>query len=138
MYFPFVNTVKKIINSDIINKDIINTEYNFNEINENDTLIWIGVNPPDFNLLNTRGIYTIWFNTEPDTNQYNSNEIWTYSKYLFNSYEKSNPHQIIKFIPIICEDNVPSISYNLKIDDTIKLVFIGNLNYRPDKKNRLY
>lgn len=140
MYKPVILSVIKLLeysNNDIIIDYKINY-YNFDEINPGEILIWVGCeNIPDFNVLKNRGIYTIYYNTEPDTNKFNSNEIWTYSRYLFNNYSKNDENQIIKFIPIICEENIPIVPYNLKIND-IKLIFIGLLSYRNDKKTILF
>jgi hypothetical protein len=117
-----------------INYKIVDNN-NFDEINSNDILIWIGWEAaPNFEELKKKGIYTIWFNSEPYYHKKNSDEIWTYSKYLFDNYKNDN--QILRFIPIICEENIPCVPYNL-INNNIKLVFMGNLNYRPEKKEYL-
>jgi len=140
MYKPIVSSIIKLLeysNNDILIDYKINY-YNFNEINPGEILIWIGCeNIPDFNLLKNRSIYTIYYNSEPDIDNFDADEIWTYSKYLFNNYKKNNDLQIIKFVPIICEENIPIVPYNLKTND-IKLIFIGLLSYRNDKKNILF
>ena len=110
---------------------------NFDEINSNDILIWIGEQKkPDFNLLKQRNIYTIFYNIEPHVNKYDSDEIWTYSKYLFDKYEKNHINQIIKFIPIICEENIPFVPYNIA-NNNINLIFFGVSWSRSDKYKKL-
>jgi hypothetical protein len=110
---------------------------NFDEINPNDTLIWIGdQKKPDFNLLKERNIYTIFYNIEPNINKYDSNEVWTYSKYLFNKYEKNDENQIIKFVPIICEENIPSVPYELT-NTNMDLIFLGGFWARAEKHKKL-
>ena len=113
MYNPIILSITKILeyaNPNIHIEYKINNDHNFDEIRPDDVLIWVGCDRiPDFNLLNKKGIYTIYYNTEPDTNAYTSNEIWTYSKYLFDNYNKKN----------------------------MKLIFIGKLDYRPDKRDKL-
>jgi len=140
MYKPIVSSVIKLLeysnNNIIINYKI--NYHDFNEINPGEILLWIGCeNIPDFCLLKNKGIYTIYYNSEPDTDNFEADEIWTYSKYLFDNYKKNNQSQIIKFIPIICEENMPIVPYNLKTND-IKLIFIGLLHYRNDKKDILF
>jgi len=139
MYKPIVSTVIKLLeysNYDIVIDFKINN-YDFNEINDGEILIWIGVNNPDFNSLKNRGIYTIFYNADPNTYYYEADEIWTYSKYLFDNYKKNNESQIIKFIPIICEEGIPIVPYNLKTND-IKLIFMGALCARNNKKDILF
>ena len=133
MYQPVVTSILNLLKIEI-DDNIIDYKinyYNFDEIEENDILLWVGCeNIPDFNSLKKRNVYTIYYNTEPNIIMYDSDEIWTYSKYAFIQYNKINNTQIIKFVPIICtEDNV-FISY-LKYD--IKLSFIGALVHRSDK-----
>jgi len=140
MYKPVIISILEILEKEINN--IIEIDYRFNNLNfdeleENDLLIWVGCeNIPNFDILKKRNIYTIYYNTEPDFDQINTDEIWTYSKYLFDNYNKVHKNQIIKFVPIICEENVPVVPYHIE-DDNIKLIFMGSLNYRPDKKDIL-
>ena len=140
MYKPIINSIIEFIKE--INKNIIieykNSNYNNDEIQSNDILIWVGCNNIlDFNYFINKNIYTIYYNTEPDFTNPNSNEIWTYSKYLFDKYF-INDNQIIRFFPIICEITNYYVPYNLKNDNNLKLIFMGNLNYRQDKKNILF
>jgi len=102
-----------------------------NEISENDVFIYVGHEFNDFEDLKKRNIYTIWFNTEAFTNLKNSDEIWTYSKYIFEQYDKKESKQIIKFIPVICEDTTSFVKYNNNVD--MKLYFLGNFGYRKEK-----
>ena len=136
-----LNLIKYENQKHIDNNDIIidyKFDYtNFDEINSNDTLIWIGdQKKPDFNLLKQRNIYTIFYNIEPHVNKYDSDEIWTYSKYLFDKYEKNHINQIIKFIPIICEENIPFVPYNIA-NNNINLIFFGVSWSRSDKYKKL-
>ena len=93
MYNPIILSITKILeyaNPNIHIEYKINNDHNFDEIRPDDILIWVGCDHiPDFNLLNKKGIYTIYYNTEPDTSVYTSNEIWTYSKYLFDNYNNN-------------------------------------------------
>jgi hypothetical protein len=111
-----LKTIKAIKTSKIkIKRDknvLVLNDDNFDEIQQDDVLIWVGCERiPDFNLLNKKGIYTIYYNTEPDTNMYTSNEIWTYSKYLFDNYNKNDTNQIVSN-PFTL--NNLSIIYNLE------------------------
>lgn len=132
MYKPFIISSSKILKDDI-NEIDYKINYNYNTIKPNNILLWIGpCKIPDFVSLIKKNIYTIYYNTEPDTNNFFSNEIWTYSKYLFHKYVKVNNEQIIKFVPISCEENVPFVPYHLK-NDSIKLIFLGKISYRNEK-----
>jgi len=141
MYKPVNSSIKQFLeySNNNIQIDYKSNYYNFDEINPNEILIWVGnIGIPDFESLNKRGIYTIYYNTEPDTEKFTSNEIWTYSKSLFDNYKKNNENQIIKFIPIIYEENIPSVDYNSINNHNIKLIFIGELSYRGDKKDIIF
>ena len=139
MYKPIINSLLEFIKNNI---NII-VEYKYNnydneEIQPNDILLWVGCeNIPDFSYFKDKNIYTIYYNTEPDYANFNSDEIWTYSKYLLNNYTK-NENQIIRFFPIVCENTNHYIPYNFKNNDNIKLIFMGNLNYRHEKKGILF
>ncbi len=140
MYKPIVSSVIELLKYSNYNIDIdfkVNN-YNFDDIKENEILIWVGcISIPDFNHLRNKKIYTIYYDTEPDTNiRYSSDEIWTYSKYLFNNYKKQFEKQIIKFVPIILEENIPSVPYNI-LNENIKLSFIGHLDCRSEKINKI-
>jgi len=107
--------------------------YDFNIINEGDTLVWIGpIKQPNFINLKNKNIYTIYYNSEPDIYNPDSNEVWTYSKSIFNKYFKTNEMQIIKYVPIIQSKNVCSVQYLLP-NNNPKLVFLGKFEYRKEK-----
>jgi len=139
MFKPVVDSIRILLNYTYPSLSIIYkiNEYDFlNKLNENDVLIWIGhrgeenINYED---LRNRNIYTISYNTEADTKIVNSNEIWTYSKYLFDIYEKHDNNQLIKFVPVICDNSMKYISYkNINTQD-LKLYFIGSIGFRQDK-----
>ena len=134
MYKPIILSLLEFIKKNIH----INVEYKYNnygEIQPNDILIWVGCDPiPNFNYFKNKNIYTIYYNTEPNYTNPNSDEIWTYSKYLFNTYTKHN--NIIRFFPVWCETTTHYVPYHLK--NNLKLIFMGNLNYRHEKKNILF
>jgi hypothetical protein len=139
MYKPVINSLIEFIKE--ININILieykNENYNNDEIESNNILIWVGcMEVPDFNYFKNKNIYTIYYNTEPDFTNPDSNEIWTYSKYLFDKYIK-NDNQIIRFFPIICEKTDYTIPYHLKNDNNLKLIFMGNFIFRPEKKEIL-
>jgi hypothetical protein len=135
MYKPIIISLQKIVKEiyPLVEIDVKINYYNYNEIKPHDVLIWVGcINVPNFDYLKNRNIYTVYYNTEPLFDNMNSNEIWTYSKFMFHNYNKNN--NIIKFVPIICEYNIPFISYN---NNNMQLIFLGHLNYRIEKKNKL-
>jgi len=106
-----------------------------NNIKEYDTLIWLGSYVPDFSLLKRKNVYIIYYNTEPNINIHDTNEIWTYSKCLFKTYKKNTKNQKIKFLPIVMEKT--GIQLNYLSNQEIKLVFMGSLNNRREKKDKL-
>jgi hypothetical protein len=139
MYKPVVLSIIELLkySNDNIDIDFKVNNYNFDDIKENEILIWVGcVNIPDFNHLRNKKIYTIYFNTEPYIEKFSSDEIWTYSKHLFTHYEKQFDEQIIQFIPITLQENIPSVPYNV-LNDNIKLSFIGDLKCRSEKINKI-
>ena len=138
MYSPAVLSITEIIKTYyphvVINYKV--DYYEWEDIKPTDTLIWIGcINIPDFNLFKEKYIYTVYFNTEPFVVNGDSDEIWTYSRCIFDLYSKENKNtnQIIRFIPILCEKNVPSVPYLLK-ETPMNLVLIGLFCYRHEKK----
>jgi hypothetical protein len=140
MYKPVIISLLEFMKE--ININLIveykNHNYDYDEIQPYDILIWVGCDQiPDFEYFKNKNIYTIYYNTEPDITNPNSDEIWTYSKYLFNNYIK-NENQIIRFFPIICETTNYSVPYNLKNDNNLKLIFMGNFNHRENKKEILF
>jgi len=146
MYKPFILSIKSLLANQTEQQYEIDVKidyYNFDEIRPNDVLIWIGNwKIPNFTDVKQKNIYTIYFNTEPDTvNDMASDEVWTYSRYIFDTFKPvlftdKSKTQVIKYIPIVCEETVSFVPYHTK-DDTMKLVFIGNLSYRQDKTSVL-
>lgn len=135
MYKPLIQTIIIILKEIyFINQIDYRVSNDFNSIQSESVLIWVGVNVPDFSLLKERNIYTIFCNTEPNSNSENSHEIWTYSKYLYYNYIPKIKDQIIKFIPIMKEENVPFVNYTLL--PTKDLIFIGNFTDRTIKYNK--
>lgn len=134
MYKPLVQTIIIILKELYSISDIdYSVSNDFNSIQSESVFIWVGVNIPDFSLLKERNIYTIFCNTEPNSNSENSDEIWTYSKYLYYNYIPKIKDQIIKFIPIMMEEKVPFVNYTLPSKD---LIFIGNFTDRTIKYNK--
>ena len=133
MYDPFVKTSFKYI-KDTYNDECIflHNNYNIDLMNKGDKLILIGsMKSVDSECLKKKGIYTILYWTEPKIVTSYANEVWLYSKNLFNNFKKINLSQKIKFIPIICQVGVPKINY--KLNNKFKLLFIGNLKVRSKK-----
>jgi hypothetical protein len=143
MYKPVINSVVKYLKS--INADIeIDHRYDcyrFEEIRpEEDVIfIWIGIGGiPDLGSVKRRGIYTIYYNTEPYCDGFCCDEIWTYSKYMFHYYNKGDQQQIIRFVPICEENGVKKVPYGGDSKGAqMKLTFIGWLCNRQDKYERL-
>ena len=137
MYKPAFNTIIKLLKSSF---DNIVIDYkcgncNYNNLASNDILIFVGCESiPNFEELKKKNIYTVFYETEPFINHVTTNEIWIYSKSLFDTYIKKSNNQIIKFIPIICEENVPFVPYSNN-NNKVKLTFLGDLNLRHNKKN---
>lgn len=149
MYKPIIrsliNIIKELYNSIEIDYKI-NNNHDFSSIQPGDVLIWVGCannilisigckNVPNFLDLKNKGIYTIYYNTEPYTENSNPNEVWTYSMDIYNKYV-NNTNKIIKFIPITCEENLPVVPYNI-MNSNIKLIFIGLLQFRQNKYKQL-
>jgi hypothetical protein len=138
MFKPVVDSITKLLNDTYPSVPIIHkiNDYDFlNKLNENDVLIWMGHRGEEnvnYNDLRNRNVYTISYNTEPFPTIVNSNEIWTYSKYLFNIYEK-NGNQTIKFLPIVCDDSTDFISYKNINPKDLKLYFLGIFHFRQEK-----
>jgi hypothetical protein len=138
MYKPFGDTVLKYLQKII--SEYTEVEYytnviDYNIMEPNEVLIFIGcAEIPDFQYLKQKGIYTIYYNTEPNLDLFDSDEIWVYSRYAFEKYEKRNENQCIKYLPIFLEEDIPSVPYLLNINtNTIPFVFMGNFMSRQDK-----
>jgi len=137
MYDPIIKSLKYLLKEKYPDVEIehrVNC-YEWDTINPHDTLIWVGpLMVPGFNVLKNKNIYTVYYNTEPNLDNFNSHEIWTYSKHNFNNYINANSNQIIRFFPISCDENVPLIPYSIKNNNNLGLIFFGNWAYRPEKK----
>ena len=140
MYYPFINSCLEI--SKILYKNFdckyLYDKYDFNCMKNGDIIIFIGnINIPNFKYLKELGIYTIFYWTEPNTINNrclngigkDPDEIWVYSKLLFNKHNILNKNQKIKFVPIICDTSVPFVNYSIP-NNEMKLIFIGNIRVR--------
>ena len=141
MYSPVILSIKEVIKTIYPHVEINykSDYYEWEDIKPTDTLIWVGeIVKPDFNYFKDKNIYTVYYNTEPYIENVSSDEIWTYSRYMFNlhSQEYKQGNQIIRYIPILCEKNVPSAPYLFK-DSPMNLVFMGGFHLRVDKKSIL-
>jgi hypothetical protein len=132
MYKPATISLFRLLS--ILSKDAIIEEcYGLSSINkpsENEVFIWIGsdgVKDVDLKILKSRNVYSIFYNTEPVIFDFGFNETWTYSRFILNKYRLSKQN-IVNFVPIICEENVPTVSYNTESE--LKLVFLGREDLR--------
>jgi hypothetical protein len=136
MFYPIVYSLMKILpliyNNKKIEFELDNK--NLTKLVKGDTLIWIGVNSPNFSKFTKNGIYTIHFNVEPYIETKGSDEIWTYSLYMYEMHKRIN--KIIKFIPIIHDDTLPKINY-VKNNNSMKLTFFGKLAYQRIGKGKI-
>ena len=141
MYSPVILSIKEMIKTIYPHIEINykSDYYEWDEIKPTEMLIWIGeIVKPDFNYFKDKNIYTVYYNTEPYIENVSSDEIWTYSRYMFNlhSQEYKQGNQIIRYIPILCEKNVPSAPYLFK-ESPMNLIFMGAFYMRADKKSIL-
>jgi hypothetical protein len=136
MFYPIINSLIKILPLIYNNKKIefSLTNKNLKNVVKGDILIWVGVNSPNFNEFRKNGVYTIHFNVEPYIENKGSDEIWTYSLYMYEMHKRIN--KIIKFIPIIHDDTLPKINY-FKNNNSMKLTFFGKLAYERKGKGRM-
>ena len=137
MYSPVILSIKEVIKTIYPHVEINykSDYYEWEDIKPTDTLIWVGeIVKPDFNYFKDKNIYTVYYNTEPYIENVSSDEIWTYSRYMFNlhSQEYKQGNQIIRYIPILCEKNVPSVPYLFK-ESPMNLIFMGAFYLRKDK-----
>jgi hypothetical protein len=139
MYKPFVDTIRTLFSSHpSLSIEYYHRAIDYERIEPEDVLIFIGiVDRPCFDFFNNKGIYTIYYNTEPDVDWHPCKEIWTYSKYAFEIYSKQNG-QLIKFVPILAQENVPLVPYHLSEPNTMLFIFLGYLDFRPEKRNYLF
>jgi hypothetical protein len=128
MYDPVMLTLKKLIplmyNNRVIEFKI--TGNNMDDLLYGDTLIWVGMSPPNFEELKKKNIYTIHYDLEPFTSNSGADEIWTYSRYMFEEYKKVF-NKTVKYIPVLLDQTVPTINYSEK-NTQIKLTFIGDIS----------
>jgi hypothetical protein len=137
MYAPVIYSLMKVLPLMYNNRTIEfkTTDHNYESLLEGDILIWVGVYELPFSELRiNRKIYTIYFNTEPFISELGSDEIWTYSLYMYNLYKSYN--KPLKFIPIICDESVPKTNY-LKNNNDMRLTFIGSLMFDRREKEEI-
>lgn len=128
MYDPVSISLKKLLPL-IYNNRIIEFKISgkrLDDLLDGDTLIWVGVSPPNFEELHKQNIYTIHYDLEPFVSIYGADEIWTYSRYMFEEYKKAFD-KTVKFIPILLDETVPTINYS-ENNTQVKLTFIGSLS----------
>lgn len=138
MYDPVILSLKQFLPLMYTNRIIkfnINDVKNNDDLIEGDILIWVGFRRPNFKELKKRNIYIIFYNLEPYVDISETDEIWTYSRYLFEEYKKVS-NKIIKFIPTILDKSVPTINY-LENNNDIKLTFMGYIPYGREEKNKI-
>ena len=140
MYKPFVDNIRKLLEPVNYKTDYSNI-ITYDLLQPNEVLIFMGdVDKPDPSVLFTllqKGIYIIYYNTEPIKYLFPYNEIWTYSKYLFTIYNKINENQLILYVPIMLDTNVPYVPYHIK-DEKKSLTFMGSFNYRAKTRDILF
>jgi hypothetical protein len=136
MYKPIIISILQYIRH--ANKNIkiyYLPKHDFTNITKDDILLWVGFignNPPNFTSLRKNGTYVIYYNTEPTLYLPDTDEIWTYSKYIFNLYFGDRK---IKFIPVLLESTPYQLNYLSRT--TLPLVFLGNLYLRQEKYSQL-
>lgn len=138
MYDPVILSLKQLLPLMYTNRIIkfnINDAKNNDDLIEGDILIWVGFCQPNFKELKKRNIYIIFYNLEPYIDISETDEIWTYSRYLFEEYKKVT-NKIIKFIPTILDKSVPTINY-LENNNDMKLTFMGYIPYGRQEKNKI-
>ena len=126
MYYPVIYSLLSLVPIIFTNKKVLfNLNKNVYEtLIEGDVYIWVGDNIPNFLDIKQKNVYTIHYNLEPYIILTNSDEIWTYSLYLYDLYKINNRH--VKFIPVIHNDALPKTKY-LENNNSLELTFIGNL-----------
>ena len=140
MYKPFVNTLLKIFEK--YDCKFLYNNWEIGDLKEKDIIIFVGnTETPNFLELKEKGIYIIWYWTEPSPikTKYivNCDEVYVYSKTLFYEQKKEIKKQIIRFIPILKEDTESITSYTNKTKDT-KLSFLGKLKHRTEHTQNLF
>jgi hypothetical protein len=130
MYKPVVESIIDFFMSSLgVPRDRINYRVNCFEWHtfvKGDVFVWVGcVSIPDFHAirLSHGGVYTIYYNTEPVCEDVASDEVWTYSRFMYSEICKScggkklsvggvtGSNQVTKYVPIICEKGAPRVRY---------------------------
>jgi len=102
-------------------------------LKKGDVFVWVGCDSiPNFSVIRERGIYTVYYNTEPFREDVASDEIWTYSRFMYSEISKTSGSQVVKFLPVICEKGMPRVRYG---EEPVSnhIVFLGNLIFRDEK-----
>jgi len=148
MYDPLVFSAKCLLQQ-LYPKAIIDHQakiiHEWSEVKRGDTVVWIGCFrfPHDeLKELRERGVYTVYYNTEPAHCPCFTDEIWTYSKSLYEIHVQAYEGQIIKYMPIVCEEGdeehqVSFVPYSETAPEKLNLSFIGNFVFRKDKQDML-
>jgi len=137
MYDPVMRSLKQLLPLMYPNKiiDIKITGKNYDDLMENDILIWVGDGThPKYDNLKIKKIYVIYYNLEPYVQDPGYDEIWTYSRYMLEAHSKvfTKP---MKFVPIVHDETLPRIQYS-ESKLPVNLTFIGNVSIdnRIEKK----
>lgn len=134
MYKPFVDTISKLFpQATFLYKNWKNIDFQ-----ENDVVICVGCffNPKILRSFKLKKLHVIAYWTEPrlinpKKGKY-CDEIYLYSKFLFNLQKKNFDKQKIHFLPILKEDTTSFVNYLNKTED-IKLCFLGLIKARNKK-----
>ena len=113
-----------------------------------DVLVWVGCDSiPDFSAIRGLvggGVYMIYYNTEPFCEDVASDEVWTYSRFMYSEICKSwggnklsvggvtGSSQVTKYVPIICEKGAPRVRYGEE-QVSQNIVFLGYILCRQCK-----
>lgn len=148
MYDPLVYSARKFIETKYPDATIDvqkSITHPWETIASGDVLIWVGCFRMPYDQLSgfrERGIYTIYYNTEPCHCPCAADEIWSYSKEIYRIHVKESPEQIIRFVPIVCEDAsevtfVPYGKASASEEEERALIFIGSFGHRKDKHEKM-
>ena len=140
MYKPFVDTLLTIFKN--YNCYFLYNKVDISKFKKNDIILFIGnLNVPNFKILKSMGLYTIWFWVEPylieKINTIYCDIIIFYSKYSFFESSKRLNTKELWFIPVLKEDTEIYVNYLNKKND-IKLCFLGNLIHRTKQKQNQF
>lgn len=140
MYKPFVNTIYKLFE----NSQFLYNKWNIKKFKEHDTVICIGCffcNNFLKELKLEKKVYVIFYWTEPFVVNENiskyCDEIYLYSKYIFQLQEKSFVEQKISFIPILQEKTTSYMNYMNK-NKNMKLCFLGDLKFKGANLRKMF